>query len=299
MLGTVRHLALGAQDRTRQPSARLIRLAMAAAVLYSLYLPLIRLYGIADEPVKSYSGGQVGSGAAHLGVAAIGLTCFLPLMVWLTLSATRGERRWAERWTLLAVLGIIFAFMPLVGGSWVGMLYAPSALALVLVPVPWNLGLFTALAAVEAVLAGVLGLPTYTSYFLVGTICLGVPLAILIVAIRRARQLQVARQQLADQAVLRERRRINEELRAVFEDRLAAVAQQADRAAQLVATDPARSSAQMRALVGSSRATLADARRLARGYRDGSLRAECHLDGVGGGCRPGRPGRGRGPGASR
>ncbi len=57
---------------------------------------------------------------------------------------------------------------------------------------------------------------------------------------------------------------------------LEAIADQAEQASALVGRSPATAAAELRALVDRSRRTLAEARRLVRGYQQVSLRAELH-----------------------
>jgi signal transduction histidine kinase len=84
-------------------------------------------------------------------------------------------------------------------------------------------------------------------------------------------QLRAARAELAAQAVLRERLRIDEELAGTVGAELRAIA--AD-ATALRDEDPATAERELRSLVEGSRRTLAAARRMIRAYQRVPLRAE-------------------------
>ncbi len=265
ILSPVRYLASGDVERAGQPSARILRLATAVAGTWSVALPLWRIYGMVDESLRPQG---------DVRYAALGLVPLVPLQLWLTISLTRSRRRRAESWVLLALLGIDFGLAPVVGGGWVGMLYVPSALALVVLPIPWSGAVFLGLVAVQPLLTQALGLLNYGSYFVVGTLAFGVPLALGVVAIRTARELESVRGELADEAVEKERKRLDAELRHTLEDRLATIAQLADRAAQLAMAEREQAASGMRTAVEGARETLSEARRLATSLRNRSFRDE-------------------------
>src|SRR5260370_23913184 len=73
--------------------SRFIALATAAAVTYSVALPLLRLYFIATDPSEQ--------GRTVYAVAA--MACYLPLQVWLVLSAARDAWGRAQSWALVAI----------------------------------------------------------------------------------------------------------------------------------------------------------------------------------------------------
>lgn len=253
--------------RLSQPSARLIQLATAAVGVFSVVFPLLRLDSIVNQSAPY-------EGAGHAASAAIALACILPVLVWLTVSATHRPGRTIELAALFGLLAVVFAMMPVVGPGWVGMLYVPSALVLVLMPAPWSLALFVAIVAAEFPLTIALGLPTYRTYFVVGTLTFGVLLAAGILAIRTARRLLEARQKLTELAVVRERARLDTELRDKLESRLASIASGADHAVQMSSATEDEAISQVRAVVAIARETLAEARRMVTRFRDASIRAE-------------------------
>jgi two-component system, NarL family, sensor histidine kinase DesK len=102
----------------------------------------------------------------------------------------------------------------------------------------------------------------------------GVPLAVGVWLIRTARRLQAARLALAEEAIVRERLRIERELGQTVGTALESIAERGDRAASLAMAEPGAATWELSGLVGTARGTLAEARRMITRYRDVSLRAE-------------------------
>jgi two-component system, NarL family, sensor histidine kinase DesK len=88
------------------------------------------------------------------------------------------------------------------------------------------------------------------------------------------RQLEAARNDLARDAVLRERLTVDGHLRATLGVALASISARGQRSASLAGTDPGSAARELAALVEISRGTLADTRRLLNGFRQPPLRAE-------------------------
>jgi hypothetical protein len=189
-------------------------------------------------------------------------------------SAARAASGRAQRWALAALAAVTIGMVPVVGVGWLGTLYELAALVLVSLRPPWSLLAFAALWATPTPVAVALGHPQWASYFTLGVPFAAVPLAVVVWLVRAARQLQAARLTLADEAVVRERLRIDGELRRTVGAALEAIAAQGDRTGGLVAGDPAAAAGQLRALVGAARRTLADARGMVTRYQEVSLRAE-------------------------
>ncbi len=231
---------------------------------YSTAIPLLALYRFFVAPVDP--------GRAVYAVAA--LACVLPLQVWLVLSAARGERRRGQAWALAAMAAVVLGMVPVIGAGWLGMTYVLGALVLVYVRQPWSYALFAALVAAQAPLTFALGHPAWWSYFTIGLPSLGLPLAVAIWLVVGARQLQAARLALAEEAVIHERVRIDDELRRTVGAALEAIAARGERAGDLVPLDPAAGAGELRALSNASRRTLAEARRMVTRYQEVSLRSE-------------------------
>jgi len=118
------------------------------------------------------------------------------------------------------------------------------------------------------------GQPQWALYFTIGMLMFSVPLAVGIWSIRGARQLQAARLALAEEAVARERLRIDRELRETLGAGLEDIVVGGERAAELVTSDPPASAQELRGLVGGARQTLSEAPQMVTRYREVSLRAE-------------------------
>lgn len=264
MLKVVRRsLARVTKTEPRQFS-RFIALATAAAVAYSVALPLLRLYFIATDP--SEQGRTVYAVAAMAG--------YLPLQVWLVLSAARGSWGRAQTWALAAIAAVMIGMLPVIGAPWVGILYMLAALVLVSVRWPWALLLYGILVAAPTLLTFAFGQPQWALYFTTGMLMFPVPLAVGIWSIRGARELQAARLALAEEAVVRERLRIDGDLRETLGVGLEEIATRGEWAWELAASDPPASAQELRGLVGGARRTLVDARRMVTRYREVSLDAE-------------------------
>ncbi len=264
MLGSVRQAVVAVTETELQRSSRFIALATALAVTYSVALPLLHLYGIAAEPIEH----------GRAVYAAIATACYLPLQVWLVVAATREGRRQGEVWALAAMTIVIIGILPVVGIRWLGNSYVAAALVLVIVRRPWSLLFYAIFVAAMAPITFALGHPEWASYYVLGMFFVAMPLAVVLWFIRTARQLQATQLALAEEAVVRERVRIDGELGRTLGAGLDAVAARGDGAGDLVAVDPEAAAEKLRALVSVARRTLADARQMVRRYRDVSLGAE-------------------------
>jgi len=264
MLGIVGRSLAGVSLRDREQSSRFIGLATASVVVYSVALPLLRLYSIATDPSEQ----------GRTGYAVAAMACYLPLQVWLVLSAAHDARGRGRAWALAAMAAVMIGMLPVLGAPWVGILYMLAALVLVTVRRPWSFLLYGVLVAAPAPLTFAFGQPEFALYFTTGILMFPLPLAVGIWSIRGARQLQAARLALAEEAVARERLRIDGELRETLGARLEEIATRGERAGELVTSDPPASEQELRGLVGGARRTLAEARRMVTRYQEVSLRAE-------------------------
>ncbi|GAA4234759.1 two-component system sensor histidine kinase DesK [Streptosporangium album] len=91
-----------------------------------------------------------------------------------------------------------------------------------------------------------------------------------------SRELEQARTELAEAAVLRERLRISRDLHDGLGSSLTAVALKGDLARRLVERDPEAARAELAELVHVARDAAQDVRQVARGYREMSLAEEVH-----------------------
>jgi two-component system, NarL family, sensor histidine kinase DesK len=255
---------VGAGLRQHKEAGGFIGPATAGAVTYAAALPLLQLYRIASAPIDP--------GRASTAVA-VTLAC-LPVQVWLVWSAARDHLGRAQHWALAALALLVAAAVPLGGVDLLGAAYVLGALVLITLRPPWSLAAFAALAAAPVAVAVPAGQPQWASYFVLGVLIGAVPLAVVVWLVRSARQLEVARLALAEQAVIGERLRIDAELRQTVAAALERIADQAERAGRLAASDPPAAAAELGGLVGAARGTLAEARRMIRRYRKSSLHDE-------------------------
>jgi signal transduction histidine kinase len=143
---------------------------------------------------------------------------------------------------------------------------------------PWPRGLLVAggVVAAQAPLALAVDspLPDAASYYVFSAWWGAVSLFVPIWLVGAIRQLHEARQSLAEEAVVRERLRIDRELRRTVSDALDSITTRGQRATVLVDGDLEAAASEVRELVDGSRRSLAEARRLVNGYQQPTLDAE-------------------------
>jgi signal transduction histidine kinase len=243
---------MGVEPNEPSRFPQLIRLGTVAAVFYSLLIPAVVLYQMVTDPIDP---GRI--------QYALPATAFLlPLQVWLVLAAARGQTDRRHLLGLAVMAAIVVGMLPVVGVGWLGMLVVPGALLLVYPRPPLSFVLFAVVALAPVPLAGALGHPEWAGYFALSQASNALPLAVGLWLLNVARQLQAVRQRLADEAVLGERLRIDDELRRTMGAALEAITLQGERAAQLAARDPAAAERDLHELAAVSRQTLTEARRL-------------------------------------
>jgi len=249
----------------REQIGGLIRLAAAAAVGCSLVLPLLELARIVAGWTPS---------PGHATLALVATACYLPLYVRHVWYAARGSRPAGAGWTLLAMTVVILGALPLIGTSWLTSLHSLAVSVLIIVCVPWSLLIAASLVAATAPLAIAFGDGQWAAFYTVSVIWRGAAVFVLVWLVGAARRLEHARLLLAEEALARERLRIDGELRRTLGAALEAIAARGRRASVLAAGDAATLEDELRALVEGSRRALAQARRTIRGYQRPSLRAE-------------------------
>jgi two-component system, NarL family, sensor histidine kinase DesK len=256
--------------REREGSGAFVRLAIAGAVGFTVLLPAVELGRIAVDGATT-----VGLPVGPLVPALVATAAFLPLHLWHVVHALRGSRPPGAGWTLAAMALVIVAATPLVGPRWLYMFASLALSVLIVVRPPWSFIGCLGLAVVMAPLALALGEPGWSAiYFPVTVAWRGVTLFVFVWLVAAARQLQAARLALTDEVVLRERLRIEGELRATVGEALATIAKQGEWASEMAGRDPAAARDELRVLVEGSRRTLAEARRISGSFQRVSLRAE-------------------------
>lgn len=249
----------------RRQSDGLIRLAAAGAVACSIVLPLLELARVATGRIPS---------PGHAAPALVATACYLPLHVRHVRHATRGTRPAGAQWTLLAMAVVIIGALPVIGTSWLTSLHALAVSALIILRPPWSLLVVAGLLAAPAPLAIAFGDPQWAAFSTISVVWRGASVFVLVWLTGAARRLQDARLVLAEQAIARERLRIDGELRRTLGAALDAIVVSGQRASVLAARNPALVEDELRALAERSRRALAQARRTIRGYQQLSLRAE-------------------------
>jgi hypothetical protein len=263
MTGTVHQSSVDAAQAERGRFSLLIELATDGVVAYSVALPLMHLYGISVDLVDP----------GRAVPAAVATVCYLPVQTWLVLSAARGSGGPGRRWALAALAVAMIVMLPVVGVAWFGNLYLLVALALVTIRPPWSIVLVAGTMVGTTPVTVVLGHPEWAGSYTIATPYVAVPMAVGIWFIRAARRLQATRLALAEAAIVRERFRVDDQLRSTVGVGLDAIAADGERIGGLVASgSPA--TRELRALVDAARQTSVEARRTVRRYREVSLRAE-------------------------
>ncbi len=233
-------------------------------VAYTLALVLTGLLRIAvsrNEP-------------GHLWQALVATAAYLPILLWLVLSLAEGQRP-RRAGLALAVVGVVnVGMIPVIGADWLGTLQPLAALCLVVPRPPWSFVLFGGCAAAEVPLALAFDAPEWAVFYPFGVLVFGGSLALPLWLIGAARQLHAARLELAAEAVVRERLRIDGELRQTVGAALESIATAGDRAGALAVRDPAAAERELDTLVGISRRALSETRRMLTRYQRVVLRTE-------------------------
>lgn len=202
------------------------------------------------------------------------MTLYMPMVGYLVWSAAHLRRPRGGEWMLAATAAIIAAGVFVVGNEWQLTFAHLLVSTLVVLPRPWSIvGGCLVVAAVVPVDLLVDPAPA--------------PLWTMLVVVQRAgavlvptwfagalRELRAVREDLASQAVLRERIRIDGELTRTVGDSLATIADRGEAIAVQAGADAESARGELRALVDGARRTLAVARRLIRAYQRVPLRTE-------------------------
>lgn len=264
--------------RLREPetSSRFVRLATAGVVGFSVLLPLVELGRVAMSGLGRIAVYPTAIGS--IAPAVIATACYLPLHLRHVVYALRGARPPGAGWTLVAMSVVIIGATPIVGPGWLHMFVALAVSVLILVRPPWSFLLCVVLAAGMTPLALALGEPGWSAiYFPIALAWRSATLFVLVWLVAAARQLEAARLALTDEALLRERVRIEGELEASVGDALEEIASQAERASEKAGRDAVAARQELRHLVDGSRDALAEARRISRAFQRGSLRTELEV----------------------
>lgn len=244
------------------------RLATPGALVYGSVFPLVQLGLVVTDPN--------GSREVSWPVAVAATAAYLPLYLHHVAWAARRARPPAGRWTLLVLAAVVTAGLPLVGSHWLPVFAVVAASAMFVLPWPRSLLVAGGVVAAQAPLALAVDspLPDAASYYVFSVWWRAASLFVPIWLLGAIRQLQEARQSLAEEAVVRERLRIDGELRRTVGAALDSIAARGQRATTLVDGDLEVAASEVRELVDGSRRSLAEARRVINGYHQPTLNAE-------------------------
>lgn len=251
-------------DATR-PTSRLVPLATTGAIAVSAALPLVQISIIMLGLVAQVSGGS------KTMWSIVATACYLPLHMRHVIYVVRGARPPGAYWTLAAMAVIILGALPLVGLGWLWALSSLAVSALLLLPAPWSGLAFLALVLAPIPLSFVFGEGKFGAYFAFAVAWRSVPFVLVWLA-GAIRELEATRQALAGRAVEQERLRIDAELRRTLGAGLEEITDRG--AAAISSASSSRAERELRELVAGARRTLADTRRMARGYQTVLLRSE-------------------------
>lgn len=202
---------------------------------------------------------------------AVLLVLFLPPHLHHLWAAAHGRRPTAAGSTLALLALVYVAGVLLVGPTWYLMGAQLVASVLIVLRPPWSVLAGIAIV-VGAVWLHVVFDPDPTpGWFTIAVADRAGATLVLAWFAGALHQLRAARAELAAQAVLRERLRIDDELAGTVGAELRAIAVGAT---ALSAEDPATAERELRSLVEGSRRTLAATRRMIRAYQRVPLRAE-------------------------
>jgi two-component system, NarL family, sensor histidine kinase DesK len=189
--------------------------------------------------------------------------------------ALRGERPPRGMLTLSLLAMVNFGAVWILGAQWLPNFALLAISTLIVAPGWWALVLFGAIAVAAGTIAFFGNVPSFPGpYILLTVVWRGVTLFMPVWLVASVRRLDAARRDLRDRALVRERLRIDDELRGSLGPTLESIALHSDHARDLANTDPDAASAALKHSVEEARAALAAARRMVAGYREVSLRAE-------------------------
>jgi two-component system sensor histidine kinase DesK len=247
-------------------SSLLLRLSTTGVVAYCLVFPVVQVGVVAAD--------EDGIGPALWALTAT--AAYTPLFARHVHYYLRGARPPAAGWTLAAMTVVITGALPFAGAYWLPAFFVLAVTALIVLPWRWSLPSVAGLAVAQVPLAlalssDIASAPAYfTLTLLWRTSAVFFPLWL----VGAVRQLETARRELAEDAVLRTRLRIDSALRNTVGTALASIVARGQRSATLLERDPGSALPELAALVETSRGALADTRRLLSGFHRPSLWAE-------------------------
>ena len=250
---------------------RLMRFATPGAMAYATVFPLVQV-GLIAESTSLWRGGGYADGAWAL----LATVCYLPLHLRHVRYEARGSRAPGGIWTLAALTVVVAAALPL-GDLWLPTFHVVAVSALLVLRPRSGLAAVAAVVAAQVPLSLLLDseLRAAPSYYAVTVAWRSAAVFVPIWLVGAVRRLEDARRALADEAVVRERLRLDGELRETLGRALREIEARGERATTLV--DGGREQAledELHELVRGARRTLAQARQMINGYQHAALATE-------------------------
>jgi hypothetical protein len=255
-------------DSTRP--ALLSRLTPAGIVAYCMIFPVISVGVLASS----------GPGLTRAAWAVAGTAIISPLYLRHVLCFIRGAQPPAAGWSLAAMAVVTVGAVPLAGGWWLAMSFALAVCLLIALPWRWSLPAVALVVLAQVPLALAFPAPAFPdaasepAYFALDVLWRAAAVFVPAWLVRAVRQLEAARRELAEDAVSRERLRVDAQLRATLGAALGSIVAHGERAAALAPGGPDAAGPELAALIETSRGALAQTRQLLRGLHQPSLRAE-------------------------
>jgi two-component system sensor histidine kinase DesK len=258
------------RDWARNRSIPVAVWAGMGAIVASAALPLNEVFRLTFGVYGGLAAADPAGGIIAL-VATLG---FVPLHLRHVAHGLRGIRLAGDRWTLTVMAVLILAPFPVLGLPWTAALSSLAISVLVLLRPSVSVPLTAVFVATPLVIGVASGAVVAGLYFVLVVSFRTAAVFVLVWLVGAIRRLEAARRALALQAVEQERLRIDDELNQALGSTLREIIAVGTELAPLAERDPDATRRGLAALVGRSRATLADTRRIAAGFRHTSLRGE-------------------------
>jgi signal transduction histidine kinase len=246
-------------------SQRTTRLVTGAVVVVAVILPSLNIFLILEMRYGGF-------GLAIRAIVAVAL--YLPLHIRHVWSAAHARRPRGGRWTLTAMAVVVLGGLPLIGSSWTLELAWLAVSAMTVLVRRWAYLAVGLLVAATIPVAEIVGDPNDVGvWYACAVACRAALLFALVWLAATLRRLRAAQLALTEEAVVRERLRIDTDLRRTLGIALERIALRGQRAATHHGSAE-RLRLDLDRTIAESRETLAQARRMVRGYRQVSLREE-------------------------
>jgi two-component system sensor histidine kinase DesK len=206
--------------------------------------------------------------------AVLAAACSAPLGLWLLVPAARARAPRRAGWLVAAYAAVNLAAFAVIGAEWFSLFLLLGVMAVAYLPPRWSVPAVAALAAAPAAMAAAGHDVVLGRYFAFDTLYYALLVGMVIWLARIAVRLRAGRQELADSAVITERVRIDDELKATIGAELERLIAAGEHAARAAAGDPAVAERELRALTGLSRRALARTRRMVSQYQVVTVRSE-------------------------